>query len=183
MTGYLCNLKENSVEEKLEDEMIEELPEDSNDTNEDELFYFSHIKNHYLCLVKSSGCDNNSRHPMKFPIIADSGANHHMFKGREFFSKITPMQGQVILGDGKTKLQIQGIGTVRCLIGDYQLMIENVCYVPDLAESIYSLFLHIKQPYHGLNSSFEGGLHFFSYFLNQSCCGSRRCLPGRHSSF
>ena len=31
-------------------------------------------------------------------------------------------------------------------------------YIPDLAESIYSLFIHIKNPGHGLSSSFDKGL-------------------------
>jgi hypothetical protein len=38
------------------------------------------------------------------------------------------------------------------------LTIPGVCYIPDLAESIYSLFQHLKSPDHGLHSSFEGGL-------------------------
>jgi hypothetical protein len=38
------------------------------------------------------------------------------------------------------------------------IRIENVRYVPSLSESIYSIFQHIQQPQHGLESSFEGGL-------------------------
>ena len=37
----------------IDDEIVDTLS-DSNDTNEDELFYFARIKNHYLHLVKSS---------------------------------------------------------------------------------------------------------------------------------
>ncbi len=48
---------------------------------------------------------------MKYPIIADSGANFHMFKEVEFFTSLTPTQGHLILGDGTTKLPIHGIGT------------------------------------------------------------------------
>jgi len=46
---------------------------------------------------------------MKYPIIADSGANYHMFKEREFFSNITPTSGTVLLGDGKTRILIEGV--------------------------------------------------------------------------
>jgi hypothetical protein len=53
---------------------------------------------------------------MEFPIIADSGANFHMFKEIEFFETLTPAKGKVILGDGTTTLDILGIGTVRCII-------------------------------------------------------------------
>ena len=35
---------------------------------------------------------------------------------------------------------------------------EGVRYVPDLSESICSLFVHFKCPRHGIHSSFEDGL-------------------------
>jgi hypothetical protein len=73
---------------------------------------------------------------MKYPIVADSGANYHMFKEIEFFDSLIPTTGQVLLGDGKTLLTIQGIGTVKMKIDGHELCIENVCYVPDLAKSI-----------------------------------------------
>jgi len=66
--------------------------------------------------------------------------------------------GRVLLGDGKTALPIQGVGTVHCVIDGQDLLLDNVRYVPELFESIYSLFLHIKNPGHSLNSSFENGL-------------------------
>ncbi len=50
---------------------------------------------------------------MLFPVIADSGANYHMFKDREFFETISPASGTVLLGDGKTTLSIQGVGTIK----------------------------------------------------------------------
>jgi len=37
-------------------------------------------------------------------------------------------------------------------------MIDDVHHVQNLSESIYSLFLHIRLLYHGIHSSFEGGL-------------------------
>jgi hypothetical protein len=83
-----------------------------NDTNEESLHYFACITNHYLRLVRSSNQDN-PKHTMQYPIIADSGANYHMFRDPVFFDYITPATGSVILGDGKTALDIQGIGTVK----------------------------------------------------------------------
>lgn len=53
---------------------------------------------------------------MDFPVIADSGANYNMFKEREFFETLTPTTGTVLLGDGKTTVAIQGVGTVKCWI-------------------------------------------------------------------
>jgi hypothetical protein len=133
------------------------LPDtDSNNTNEVDIFYFVRMRNHYLQLVRSSS-SITSRHDMQYPIISDSGANFHRFCEREFFETLTPTTGRVILGDGNTTLDILGIGTVRCVIGSNILCIENVRFFPGLAESIYSLFIHIKQPNHGLHSSFGTG--------------------------
>ena len=81
---------------------------------------------------------------MSFPVIAGSGANYHMFKEREFFDTLSPASGNVLLGDGKTALPIQGVGTITCQIRDHILTIPNVHYKPDLSKSIYSLFVHIK---------------------------------------
>ncbi len=70
-----------------------------------------------------------------------------MFRDLEFFESLSPASGDVILGDGVIRLKIQGIGTVKCKIGYHMLSIEGVQYIPDLAESIYSLFLHINVPW------------------------------------
>jgi hypothetical protein len=57
-------------------------------------------------------------------------------------------------------------------IDGHELCIDNVRYVPDLAESIYSLFLHIKCPHHGLQSSFEDGLKIiFPEFTTSAILG------------
>jgi hypothetical protein len=109
---------------------------------------------------------------MQFPIIVDSGANCHMFKDRVFFTHISLAIGKVILGDGKTSIPIQGIGTVVCNIGDQQLVIDNVRYVPTLSESIYSLFLHTQLPNHGVFLSFEESLFLqFPNFKTKALIG------------
>ena len=43
-------------------------------------------------------------------------------------------------------------------IADQIITIDDVRYVPDLSESIYSLFRHIQTPSHSVYSSFEDGL-------------------------
>jgi hypothetical protein len=128
------------------DPVSEEL---SNDTSDASLQYFARVSNHYLRLVRSSS-NATLRHNMKYPIIVDSGANFHMFCALDFFESMRPMSGKVILGDGKTSLEIHGIGTVKLCFENHSLLIENVRYVPDLAESIYSLFQHINSPNHKL---------------------------------
>jgi hypothetical protein len=108
-----------------------------------------------------------------YPIIADSGANFHMFKSLEFFTSMVPTHGYVTLGDGKTKIPIQGIGTVKCIIDEHTLEIPNVRFVPGLSESIYSLLQHIKQPNHGISSSYETGLHItFPAFQTAASVGN-----------
>jgi hypothetical protein len=110
---------------------------------------------------------------MKYPIIADSGANFHMFKEHEFFDSLAPAMGHVILGDGETKLPIQGVGTIKCKIGVHIIFIEGVHCVPELSKSIYSLILHIQHPGHGLQSFFDNGLYIqFPYFQTNAILGT-----------
>jgi hypothetical protein len=143
----------------------------TNDTNEASLHYFARVTNHYLCLVRSSKA-SNPRHAMQYSIIADSGANCHRFCDLIFFDTITPATGQVILGDGKTSLKIEGIGTVKLKFGDSILSIDNVRYIPSLAESIYSLFVHIQHPNHAVYSSFSEGLSIiFPDFQSKAIIG------------
>jgi len=154
-------------------EIPEEDSEDiGNDTNDESLQYFDRVTNHYLRLVKSSQPET-PRHNMKFPIIADSGANYHMFKELQFFDTLVPAKGKVFLGDGKTSLSIQGIGTIKLCIEGQELLVENVRCIPELSESIYSLFLHVQCPNHGIHSSYETGLHIkFPSFTTQAVLGT-----------
>jgi hypothetical protein len=88
------------------------------------------------------------------------------------------------LGDGKTSLSIQGVSTVKCKIGDSVLTIPNVRYIPDLSESIYSLFVHIKTPGHGLESSFDKGLNIhFPDFSTQALIGTDDIYILGHEAF
>jgi len=144
--GQLCHITEEDFVDAVDDDTKDVCPESlDNDTNVADLFYFARVTNHYLRLVRSSP-DNRTleRHSMKFPIITDSSANFHMLKEREFFTTLSPAMGHVILGDGKTSLNILGVGTVKCIVDDHLLIIENVRYVPDLSESVYSLFKHVQ---------------------------------------
>ena len=136
-TGNLHHITEdifeNAAEVVVSDIHSDEVP--PNDTNEGALLYFDHVSNHYIYLVKSSLPNNTSRrHDMKYPVIADSGANFYKFKDKAFFESILPARGQVLLGDGKTSIPIQGIGSIKCYADGHLLTIANVCYVPDLSE-------------------------------------------------
>jgi hypothetical protein len=105
------HITEDAVDELESDQNDDDVSVDitANDTNEDDLPYFARMTNHFLRLVKSSPDTMASRHSVQFPIIADSGANYHMFRDLEFFESISPASGDVILGDGVTQLKIQGV--------------------------------------------------------------------------
>jgi len=144
-----------------EDDMVTTVEpiEFVNDTNEESWLYFARLSRHYLRLVTAtSSKDLVPHHNMPFPVIADSGANYHMFRDQSFFETLQPASGTVLLGAGVTTLSIQGVGTVRCKVSPNVLHIPNVQFIPDLSESIYSLFQHIQTKEHGLESSYDDGL-------------------------
>jgi hypothetical protein len=124
--GQLRHITEELYEDAVDVESGDIASVDvTNDTNEASLHYFACVTNHYLHLVRSSVVPY-PRHAMKYPIIADSGANYHIFCDLIFFDSLVPATGQVILGDGKTSLKIEGIGTVKLKFGDSILSIDNV---------------------------------------------------------
>jgi hypothetical protein len=155
--GKLRHLTDDADDSLLEDssDVLPDPP--SNDTNGADLMYFVCMSKHYLRLVNSTS-SRQLCHKMLYPIIADSGANFHMFHDPEFFVSMSQASGNLILGDGTTTLSIKGVGRIKCKIGDHILFVDGVRYVPDLSESIYSLFLHIKLPDHSVQSSSDKGL-------------------------
>jgi hypothetical protein len=71
-SGSLRHLTEEAFEDAvMDDSVIDSVDIASNDTSNDILAYFSRMSNHYLQLAKAS--PHLPRHPMKYPIIADSG--------------------------------------------------------------------------------------------------------------
>jgi hypothetical protein len=173
-TGQLRHIMEELYEDAADDVLtVVESSDIGNDTNEESLLYFAHLSKHYLRLVTTpSSTVDVPRHTFQFPVIADSGANYHMFHERCFFDSLSPAQGTVLLGDGATSLNIKGVGTVKCLVGSTVLTIPNVRYIPDLSKSIYSLFQHIQTPDHQLESSYENGLFvIFPTFQKKAIIG------------
>jgi hypothetical protein len=94
--GQLRHLTEESYEEAEFEDVVEQEVVSGNDTNKHSLLYFARLSKHYLCLVKNSSVPSQSRHTMPFPVIADSGANYHMFRDQQFFSTMSPATGNVI---------------------------------------------------------------------------------------
>jgi hypothetical protein len=80
-TVHLRHITDDAFEDAASIELIAEDDNLGNNTNDAILAYFARMSNHYLRLAKATISPNSSsRHPMKYPIIADSGANYHMFK-------------------------------------------------------------------------------------------------------
>jgi len=99
-TGKLRHITEEVFEDANEivDNGSEEELVTPNDTNDVDLLYFVRVSKHYLRLAKTTlPKTSTSRHPMRYPVIADSGANFHMFKEPEFFESMVPAHGNVIL--------------------------------------------------------------------------------------
>jgi len=139
--GQLHHILEEEVPQvKAEDQCVVSDDELDNDTKDDVLNYFSLVTKNYLCLVKTIS-DLARRHNTQYPIIADSGANFHMFREKEFFESIQPATGHVVLGDGKTTVPIQGIGTVKMKIGAHILTIPEVRYIPGLSFRVNIQFI------------------------------------------
>jgi hypothetical protein len=124
-SGSLRHLTEEAFKDAVMDySVIDSVDIASNDTSNDILAYFSRMSNHYLRLAKAS--PHLPRHPMKYPIIADSGANYHMIKEKDFFSSLQPTSGSVLLGDGKSVINIEGVGTVKFYLGSHLVTLSNV---------------------------------------------------------
>ncbi len=100
-----------------------------------------------------------SHHSIKYPIIASSGSNFHMFslKSMNFWTYYPFYWSRQFC-------------TVRWRISDNILSIDNV-----------RLFLHIKKPHQGLQSSFEDGIDIKFHFSIKAIVGSVdilfRCNP------
>jgi len=87
-TGQLLHITEEPFEDAVADEPVDCQDDVPNDTNDAVLNYFELVSRHYLRLVNGAS-SVVPRHPMQYPIIADSGANYHMFKDIIFFDTLT----------------------------------------------------------------------------------------------
>eukprot|EP00957_Ditylum_brightwellii_P124600 9496465-Ditylum_brightwellii.AAC.1 len=82
-----------------------------------------------------------------------------MFNTNKVFEYlITPEKKSVtILGDGKTKLHIEGFGTAKVYVEGAPIRLEHSAYVPDLEVILYSILEHARQQEPVLH--FEEGEH------------------------
>ena len=86
----------------------------------------------------------------RYQFILDSAATKHMSGVLKLFTAIKYFpknyKGIVILGYGVTKLKVHGIGTIEVEIQKKFIELHNVLYVPGIADTLYSLIEHGRQP-------------------------------------
>ena len=82
--------------------------------------------------------------------IIDSGSTADMCCNKVFFSDLHLFKNDekhnriVILGDGKTSVSVDGIGTIDIFLNKKRIIKQNVFFVKDLADTLISIKAHIK---------------------------------------
>ena len=80
-------------------------------------------------------------------MILDTGATKHMSGQLALFTNLTNVTNSyVTLGDGTTKLQVLGKGTIKINIVTFVVELHNVLLVPDLEDTLFSITEHIQSP-------------------------------------
>ena len=98
-----------------------------------------------------SPCDNNKNQSSntsinKYRFVLDSGAYPHMCKHPELFINMQPTTDQsVTLADGKSTTPVRGIGNIKIQLKNNTITLDNVLYVPQLSESLFSAKKHQEQ--------------------------------------
>ena len=98
---------------------------------------------------------NNVAHPnnMSTRMILDTGATKHMSGQLALFTNLTKVtDSYVTLGDGTTKLQVLGKGTIKINIETFVIELHNVLLVPDLEDTLFSITEHIQSPKYSLKA-------------------------------
>eukprot|EP00957_Ditylum_brightwellii_P095444 7269993-Ditylum_brightwellii.AAC.2 len=79
-------------------------------------------------------------------MILDSAATKHISGQKELFASLhifpPDYNRYVILGDGKTKIKVAGIGDLILKIKDKIIELIGVVYIPDLSETLFSTLEH-----------------------------------------
>ena len=89
--------------------------------------------------------------------ITDSGATDNMTSNKNFFEYILPLESgkEVVLGDDKTKLKIEGYGMMNILLNNNRVRIMAY-YVPTLGTTLLSIKQHMRYKgnfFHAENNS------------------------------
>ena len=81
-------------------------------------------------------------------MVLDSSATDNMSGNKSYFVTLILFPDKtrvVLLGDGSTKIPVHVIGTIDIIINEkYRIKLHNVLYVPDLADTLFSVKSHMK---------------------------------------
>jgi hypothetical protein len=94
---------------------------------------------------------NENRNQFKSEVLLDSGATDHMFRQKEYFSKIIETNGDYIYTANNMKVEIRGVGEVDLRNGTSELKLKNVLYVPALESNLVSLGKLMENGKYSLN--------------------------------
>ena len=93
--------------------------------------------------------------PRPSHFVVDSGAFPHMSKDKSIFTDFTPFNTLqnpkyqfVTLADGVTKARALGKGTATIYINNKRCILNDVLYVPQLSDSLFSVKKHVQQKGH-----------------------------------
>ena len=122
--------------------------------------------------------------------IGDSGATTHMTRNADLMYDTkppSPQRPRIILGDGSIK-KIQFVGKIDLVFHsrtDYQVILHNVSFVPDLGFNLFSF--HVVQEKHEIvlnktGADLLGGRLVFPRRRNGSSQRATRVLPGSHAN-
>lgn len=134
------NLKKDCWKRKEENDgfKMEEKTVDTGSGMVDEVLYFSNILQH------------------QDEWILDSGAFHHMFLHRSWFSNYQPIDGGVFLMGNNSSCKIVGIGSIRIKMFDGVVKtLANVRHVLELKNNLISL---VVLDFGGYKLSCQGGV-------------------------
>jgi len=122
--------------------------------------YSSDTVNHYLNLAQPNSslttpetakCNNikaQTKNTVTF--ILDSAAYPHMCTIKDAFTTFTPESKykEVTLADGTSSIKVKGSGNIKCKINNKETTIEDVLFVPELQNSLFSITQHIEKQGH-----------------------------------
>ena len=121
--------------------------------------------------------------------IGDSGATTYMTRNVDLMYDTkppSPQRSRIILGDGSIK-KVQFVGKIDLVFHsrtDYQVILHNVPFVPDLGFNLFSF--HVVQEKHEIvlnktGAHLLGGRLVFPRRRNGSSLRATRVLPGSHA--
>jgi hypothetical protein len=99
-------------------------------------------------------------------VVANTGATDHMTPYKSVFISYKAIANLQVRMGNNSFVPVLGYGTAIFSLNGQRVLVQNVLHVPGLAEPLYSLRAHLKQPGYGFFGTFEAGmLVYFPTFV------------------